>query len=59
MNLYTKLSVGGFVISDDYGLPNCKAAVDDFREKFHISEPMIKIDWAGSFWKKEVDLVIN
>jgi len=59
MNLYAKLSVGGFVIIDDFGLPNCKAAVDDFREKFHISEPMIKIDWAGSFWKKEVDLVIN
>ena len=31
-SLYTKVSPGGFVIIDDYNcLPNCQAAVDDFR----------------------------
>lgn len=59
INLYNKLSIGGFLIIDDYGLPTCKAAVDDFREKFSVPESMIEIDWTGRFWKKTTDLKIN
>jgi O-methyltransferase len=50
--LYPKLSIGGYLIVDDYGnerLP-CKKAVDDFRSKHRISEPIEQIDWTGVYW---------
>lgn len=53
MNLYPKLSSGGYCIIDDYALPACKKAVDDYREKYSITAPMIKIDWTGYYWRKE------
>jgi len=52
-SLYPKLSLGGFVIIDDYGaLPNCKAAVDDFRKAHSIDETMQEIDWTGVYWRR-------
>lgn len=55
--LYDKVSVGGYVIIDDYGcLHNCRAAVDDFRAKRAILTPMIAVDWSGVYWRKEADL---
>lgn len=52
-SLYPKLSVGGFVIADDYGaLDACKNAVEDYRAKMGISEPITTIDWSGSYWRK-------
>jgi hypothetical protein len=52
-HFYPKLSQGGFVIVDDYGaLPNCRAAVNDFRAKHSISSPIQGIDWTGVFWRK-------
>lgn len=54
--LYGKLSVGGYVIIDDYGaVPGCKTAVDEFREANGITQPLAQIDWAGVFWQKLVD----
>jgi O-methyltransferase len=51
--LYNKVSPGGFVIVDDYGAVSaCKAAVHDFRDRKHISESIIRIDWGGIFWRK-------
>lgn len=53
-NLYDKLSIGGYVIIDDYSnLIHCREAVEDFRSQRKISEPIQKIDWSGIFWKKE------
>ena len=52
-HLYPKLSKGGFCIVDDYALPNCKHAVDDFLAKWNINSPVEKIDWTGIFWRKE------
>ncbi|MFT3785907.1 MAG: TylF/MycF/NovP-related O-methyltransferase [Tepidisphaeraceae bacterium] len=53
-NLYPKLSVGGYCIVDDYGgLEGCRKAVDDYRAKFNITEPIQQIDWTGIFWKRE------
>lgn len=50
--LYHKVSVGGYVIVDDYNSwPHCRQAVDDFREKHDISDPMITIDEAGIYWQ--------
>lgn len=51
--LYPKLSPGGYVIVDDYLLPPCQAAVNDFRQRHHITEPIEQIDGAGIFWRKE------
>jgi len=52
-HLYPKLSVGGYLIVDDYGaVPACKSAVHDFRDRQRIAEPMIEIDWTGIYWRK-------
>lgn len=50
--LYPKLSVGGYVIIDDYGLGGCRAAVDDFRNKMGIKDRLNVIDWSGRYWKR-------
>jgi hypothetical protein len=52
-NLYHKISVGGFLIVDDYGaVKGCKNAVLDFRNKHAIKEKIITIDWTGVYWQK-------
>jgi hypothetical protein len=51
-NLYHKLSVGGFCIIDDYALAGCKEAVDEFRLKNGIKEPLQVIDYSGRYWRK-------
>jgi O-methyltransferase len=52
-NLYTKVSIGGYVIIDDYGtVEGCKAAVNDFRTEHGITERIERIDWAGVYWKR-------
>lgn len=54
VNLYSKLSVGGYLIVDDYGaVRRCREAVHDFREKNGIREEMVKVDHSGIFWRKE------
>ncbi len=51
--LYHKVVPGGFVIVDDYGdFEPCRRAVNEFRDRQGISEPIIRIDWAGSYWRK-------
>ncbi len=51
--LYDKVPRGGFCIIDDYGaVEGCRHAVEDFRAKRKISEPMRRIDWTGVFWRK-------
>jgi O-methyltransferase len=50
--LYDKLSGGGFCIIDDYSLPPCKRAVEDFRSKHGITAPLQTIDYTGQFWRK-------
>jgi O-methyltransferase len=52
-NLYSKVSVGGFVIVDDYNyIDSCKQAVNDFREAHGIQDEIITIDWTGVYWKR-------
>jgi Macrocin-O-methyltransferase (TylF) len=48
--LYPRLSPGGYCIIDDYSLPNCRKAVDDFREAHGITAPMTTIDWTSCYW---------
>ncbi len=52
-SLYHKLSVGGFVIVDDYGnVAACRQAVHDFRTEHGITDPIQPIDWGGVFWRR-------
>ena len=51
--LYDRLSVGGYVIVDDYGnVAACRQAVHDFRAGRSIRDPIQPIDWAGVFWRR-------
>ena len=50
--LYPKLSIGGYLIIDDYAIPQCAAAVHDYRQQHHINELILPIDWTGVYWKK-------
>ena len=51
--LYPLLTIGGYCIIDDYGCVfNCPFAVDDYRVANNITEPIIKIDNCGIYWKK-------
>jgi hypothetical protein len=51
--LYDKLSPGGFVIVDDYGyFEPCRDAVDDFRARRGIAEPIEWIDRCAIYWRK-------
>lgn len=50
--LYPKLSEGGYLIVDDYALPRCRAAVDDFRLGAGIDDAVLQIDWSGIYWRK-------
>lgn len=52
--LYDKVSVGGYVIVDDYHvIVNTQMAVDDFRRARRIEEPLCQYDWASAYWVKE------
>lgn len=51
-NLYPKVSPGGYIIIDDYWLPMCKAAVNDYREQHKIMSNIKKIDWSSVYWQK-------
>lgn len=51
-SLYPKLTVGGFIIVDDYCIESCKAAVTDFRNAHGINEPIEEIDGTGVFWRR-------
>jgi O-methyltransferase len=52
-NLYSKVSVGGYVIVDDYGVyESCREAIRDFRNKYHIEDEIKTIDWSGVYWKR-------
>ena len=52
-HLYDKVSIGGYILIDDYALVGCRAAVDDFRKSRNIVSEMTQVDWTGMFWKKE------
>lgn len=50
--LYPRLSIGGYVIVDDYWLPKCRAAVDDFRREHGITDEMHRVDRAIVYWRR-------
>jgi O-methyltransferase len=53
-SLYPKLSVGGYLIIDDYGvMPGCKLAVEDFRREAGITEEIKQVDSDAIFWRRQ------
>jgi len=53
VSLYPKLSVGGYLIVDDFGaIPACRQAILDYRKSHDIKDEIIKIDWTGVYWKR-------
>lgn len=52
--LYDKVPVGGYVIVDDYfAVPSgAGRATDTFRNAHAIEDELIRIDWAGAYWKR-------
>jgi O-methyltransferase len=53
IHLYPKLSVGGYLIVDDYGAVDaCRRAVDDYRAQSGVKEEISRIDGDGVFWRR-------
>jgi hypothetical protein len=53
VNLYPKLSSGGYLIVDDYGAVDaCRQAIDDYRNMHCIRDEIITVDWTGVYWKR-------
>ncbi len=52
-NLYDKVSVGGWIVIDDYGaIEACRKAANDFRSKRGITDPIETVDWTAVCWRK-------
>jgi hypothetical protein len=54
-SLYDRLSIGGYVIIDDYGQDSwtyCRKAVDEFRSERHIEDPLVAVDSTCSYWQR-------
>jgi O-methyltransferase len=59
--LYPGLAVGGYLIVDDYGVmerQECRRAVDEFRARHGISEPLEPVDWTCVRWRRSDDAPI-
>ncbi len=52
--LYPGVVRGGYVVIDDYGaLEECSRAVDEFRDREGIVEPLEEVDWTCVRWRRE------
>ena len=53
VNMYDKVSEGGFVYIDDYGSwEGCRRAVDEFRLAQSINQPLVTVDRDSVYWNK-------
>jgi cephalosporin hydroxylase len=53
--LYDRVSPGGFVVIEDHLSPASRTAIEEFRAKRSIDEPLEQIDWSGAYWRKALD----
>ena len=51
--MYPKVSIGGYIIVDDWKLPNCRAAIEDYTKANNFTPNTIVIDGSSVYWKKE------
>jgi O-methyltransferase len=53
VHLYPKLQPGGYCIIDDYNdIRACREAVEHYRAKNRITDPIQPVDWTAVYWKK-------
>ena len=57
--MYAKLSVGGYVIMDDWSWFPSRTAVEDFFKVHGMNETIIDIDSASAYWKKTRDVQVQ
>jgi O-methyltransferase len=51
--LYDRVTPGGFIIVDDYhAFRACRTAVDEFRAERGIADPLRRVDWTATYWRK-------
>ena len=54
VNLYDRLSPGGYAVIDDYGgLSNCRRAVHDFLDSRGLAPQITPVDESCVWWRKE------
>jgi O-methyltransferase len=56
-SLYPKLSIGGYVLVDDYFMANgtetgVKIAVDEYRAENGITDELQRVDWNSVLWRR-------
>lgn len=51
-SLYPKLSVGGYIVVDDYYLDGCKEAIHDYRRDHDISEKIQQLGDISAYWQR-------
>jgi cephalosporin hydroxylase len=54
-SLYGKVTLGGFVVIDDYGHPACQEVVDHFRSEHGVIDPLERVGWDGGVWRKTTE----
>ena len=52
--LYPKVTPGGFVIMDDYGFLACRQAVEEYRIRHGIDEPIHFVNRSCVYWRKRI-----
>lgn len=53
VHLYPKLSVGGYVIVDDYGaIASCRDAVHEYRDRLGITDEIHRVDHMAVHWRR-------
>ena len=60
--LYPGLAAGGYLIVDDYGAmerDECRRAVDEFRARHGIEDPLEQVDWTCVRWRRSDDSPIE
>jgi hypothetical protein len=58
--LYPGLAPGGYVVLDDYGsFEGCRRAVDEFRAEHGIAEPIERVDFTCSRWRRTTDRALD
>lgn len=58
-NLWDRVQLGGYIIIDDYGIPECRNAVSDFTQHLGISPDFIPVDHTGVYFEKREEGKMN
>ena len=60
-NLYMKVPVGGVIIVDDFNIPECIKAINDFRTWHGMTDEIKGIpgDRSGSYWIKKQAITVQ